>query len=252
MGIDYQFPAEVLQPPTQSTWKRMALGLGRKVKRSQAPLWGEVKFWLLARFMWVVVNLIMLTCRVRIGGRSVLAQHWREGGVIFVLWHSKTFIPVHFFRGRGVHTLISLSKDGHYQSNIFRFFGWSLIRGSSSRGGSEALRHSIKVLRRGGRIGFTPDGPKGPPRQVQPGVVLMASLSRKPIIPVGIAASGRRLLSTWDRYMIPKPFSTTSMHFGEPIYIPSDLPREIGPEYLEQIRTGIEDAERRAGELVER
>lgn len=238
-------PTTVLKP-----WREWFLRAGRKAKRSQAPLWNETKFWVLSRFTWLLVNLVMLTCRVRIGRKWVLQERWKKDGTIYALWHNKTLVPVYFFRGRGLRTLISLSRDGHYQANIFRYFGWRPLRGSTSRGGTEALRRCVAILRKGQSIGITPDGPKGPPHQVQPGVILMASLSQRPIVPVGIASNPQKCLGTWDRYMIPKPFATTAIFFGDPIIVGPDISREDIPDLSERIRQAIEAAEGAAREMV--
>ena len=106
-------------------------------------------------------------------------------------------------------------------------------------------------LKEGGVLTFTPDGPRGPTHKVQPGVILMAEKSGAPIVPIGVSATRRRLLKSWDSYMIPMPFSPAVMILGEPIYVPPKLSEAERAELCTQVEHAInrleKEAERRAG-----
>jgi lysophospholipid acyltransferase (LPLAT)-like uncharacterized protein len=174
-------------------------------------------------------------------------------GSILVTWHGRSFVPAIVFRNRGYWALISLSKDGELQNNIFRRLGFQVVRGSSGRGGVRGALQMARKVKEGGVLAFTPDGPRGPTHKVQPGVILMAEKSGAPIIPVGIGADRRWLAKSWDSYMVPKPFSRAWLLIGEPIYVPpkvSEGDREAMCVRVEIAMNRLErEAERRGGHM---
>ncbi len=149
-----------------------------------------------------------------------------ETGLIFAGWHGRTLVPALFFRGKGVWTIISRSRDGEMQNRIFTWFGFNTIRGSTGKNGAKALAESIRVLKKGATMAFTPDGPKGPSGVVQPGIVLMAKKSGAALVPVGVAASWKCHAPTWDRYLVPLPFAKCVMVFGDPMFVSKDASEE--------------------------
>ncbi|HLK17178.1 MAG TPA: lysophospholipid acyltransferase family protein [Fimbriimonadaceae bacterium] len=155
---------------------------------------------------------------------------------IYLMWHGRTFVPGQFHRGRGVYVIISHSRDGEMQNRIFQRLGYKVIRGSTGRGGERALVESIRVLRAGNSMAITPDGPRGPSGVVQKGVMIMAKKSGVPLIPVGASAKHRKLFRSWDRYMVPWPFSLCSMVAGETFTVPADA----DDDQIEQIRRAVE------------
>jgi lysophospholipid acyltransferase (LPLAT)-like uncharacterized protein len=154
-----------------------------------------------------------------------------SGGFILSGWHGRSFIPTCAWRGRGYHVIISQSRDGQIQSFVFERFGFRTIRGSTGRGGARAAVESIRKLRDGAVLAITPDGPRGPTNQVQPGVILLAQKSGVPIVPIASTANPRRLFSSWDRYMLPLPFGRALIALGEPLFVPADVD-EAGTERL--------------------
>lgn len=141
------------------------------------------------------------------------------GGKIFAGWHGQTFLPAIYFRDKGVWTIISLSRDGEMQNRIFKRFGFNIIRGSTGRNGIRAAVEAMRKLKEGCSLAFTPDGPRGPTRQIQDGVLHMAQKTGAAIIPCGNSAKRAWRAKSWDRYMIPKVRSKAVLIFGPPIYI---------------------------------
>ena len=127
-----------------------------------------------------------------------------------------------------------------------RRFGLDVVRGSSSRGGPAALRALAAALRAGEDVAVIPDGPRGPCRQAQPGVVVLAALSGAPIVPLGFAARPARHLASWDEFMIPLPFARAAAVFGAPVVVDRDGDRARA---LKDVERALEDvtaaAERR-------
>jgi len=151
------------------------------------------------------------------------------------------FLPIYFFRGQGVCAIISLSRDGEFLDRIFKRFGGISIRGSTNRDGLQALRSAVRLLRQGVTLTFTPDGPRGPARQVQLGTLYLAQLSQKPIVPCGSAAHPAKFLSSWDEFMIPFPFSQAVITFGEPLWVPRDTPPEQLPYLAGKVKQALDE-----------
>lgn len=142
---------------------------------------------------------------------------------VFVLWHGR-LLPCSFYhRHRGLATLISQHRDGDYIAGVVEgWWGFHAIRGSSSRGGTSALREIVRTLRRGTPVAITPDGPRGPRQKMKIGPVLAAQLAGVPLIPVSAGASAAWWLGGWDRFLIPRPFSRIRLIYGEPLWVPRD------------------------------
>ncbi len=187
----------------------------------------------------MTARLLGSTWRIRTVGEDKVNA--LSGGRIFSGWHGRTFVAAVHYKGQGVWTIISQSKDGDMQDIIFRGFGFKTIRGSTGRGGVKAAIASIEVLQQGAVMAFTPDGPRGPSGVVQGGIMLMAKKSGAYIVPVGVSADRRWLVKTWDRYMVPKPFARCVMVFGEPL----GIPRTASEEEIEMKRLWLEDEMKR-------
>ena len=204
---------------------------------------------LLGGLLYYLVRAICRTLRVRFENQAGLDTGTQ--GAIFVTWHGRSLIPANVFRNRKYWALISLSRDGELQNNIFQRFGFQTIRGSTGRGGVKGALQMARKVKEGGVLAFTPDGPRGPTHKVQLGVILMAEKSGAPIIPLGISANRRWLMKSWDAYMLPKPFARAYFLVGEPIFIPGNLSEEQREAYATQVEVAInrleQEAESRAG-----
>jgi lysophospholipid acyltransferase (LPLAT)-like uncharacterized protein len=199
------------------------------------PLWRKVRGKIFRGLIYHVASLIGRTLRIESPRLQEVLD--RPGGKIIAGWHGRSLVAGVVFRNRGVYTIISHSRDGEMQNYIFRKFGFKTIRGSSSRGGIKAAVESIRVLRKGGAMAFTPDGPRGPSGVVQTGIMVMAQKSGAPIIPGAFHADRRWVLGTWDSYMVPKPFARVVLLFGDPIFVP----KEATPEEVEALRLHLQD-----------
>lgn len=174
-----------------------------------------------------------------------------DGKSIICGWHGRSLVFGNHYRNRGYWVVISQSRDGDIQNYIYQKLGYRTIRGSTGRGGARAAIEAIRALRDGGTMAMTPDGPRGPSHVVQGGVMLMALKSGAALVPVGISARPRKLIKSWDRFLVPAPFARAIMIFGEPIR----LPEGACEEKIEQARQQLEaemirleiEAEKRLG-----
>ncbi|MCA1732666.1 MAG: DUF374 domain-containing protein [Acidobacteria bacterium] len=130
----------------------------------------------------------------------------------------------------------SSARSRHRDPGSPRHASHTPLELSSTRGGQAALREMIRMARSGERLAFTPDGPTGPRRIAKPGVIQAAQLSGLPIVPAAIVAERRRLLDSWDRFQIPRPFSRTLFLYEKPI----EVPRNLTPEGFEAKRLELE------------
>lgn len=141
---------------------------------------------------------------------------------IMAFWHGRVLTATYFFRDRGIVVMISENFDGEWIARIIERFGYGTSRGSTSRGGQRALLRLKREMADGRPTGFAVDGPRGPARQVQPGVVWLAKLTGNPVVPFHMEASKSWNLASWDRTQVPLPFSTVALVVGPPIEVPPD------------------------------
>jgi len=141
---------------------------------------------------------------------------------IMAFFHGRVLTATYFFRNRGIVVMISENFDGEWIARIIERFGYGTSRGSTTRGGQRALLRLKRDMARGRPAGFAVDGPRGPARTVQPGVVWLAKLTGNPVVPFHTEASSYWSLHSWDRTQIPKPFSTVALAVGKPIDVQAD------------------------------
>lgn len=210
------------------------MGLAKRIGKSES-LRGAL-CWLTSQY----IRLAHATGRFQVEGGEIPARYWDEGKpFILAFWHGRLMMmPKSWRADRPIHMLISQHRDGQLIARTVGHFGIKTIAGSTTRGGTAALRAMLKALKAGECVGITPDGPKGPRMRATAGIVNVAKLSGCPIIPATFAVEKRKLLRSWDRFIIAKPFSRGVFLWGEPMHIP----RDASDEELEGWRLKVEEA----------
>jgi lysophospholipid acyltransferase (LPLAT)-like uncharacterized protein len=188
-----------------------------------------------------VVRALAASWRIRL----VQEERWRalrEQGqpVVFLLWHEVLLPLLWQHRGQGIVIVVSEARDGQYLSDLARSLGYRAVHGSSTRGGTRALLGAVRELQGGHSIAFTPDGPRGPRRQLKPGVIAAAQRGGGVIVPLHAKADRAWRLHSWDRLMIPQPLARVLITYGEPFRV---RPGEAG------FAEGLEKAARRLDEV---
>lgn len=192
------------------------------------------------------------TLRLRHHGDGELRAWEREGKpFILAFWHRHLLLMPYAYRGRRISVLVSQSRDGELIARTVARLGIDSSRGSSSRGGMAGMRALLRKAADGWDIAFTPDGPRGPLREVQPGVILAAAATGLPIQPVAIAASRAKLLRSWDRFIVPLPFAAVHFVYGEPLVVERRGNLEAAAAELKaRLDAAEEAAERWAGGVL--
>lgn len=181
---------------------------------------------------WFVVQCVGRTSRIKlIRSAGYQGRRDRNLPVIYAFWHRYQVLMLFVHRGEGVHVLVSRSKDGELIAQTLHRLGFKTARGSSSRGGGAALLKLVDVLKGGGSAAFTPDGPRGPLRSVQPGVLALAAKMEVPVVPLAWAGHRVKELGSWDRFLVPKPFGRYAVVYGEPTFF-----SESGPAAEEKLK----------------
>jgi len=190
---------------------------------------GKRLAWAVVPFAFRLAALIVFaTCRVEERGRERFAalERAEERPFVMAFWHYSLFGIVYFFRALGPRTvaMVSSSEDAEFVSRLLQGYGTVTVRGSRNRRGVAALKEMIAVMRGGRRVGaIVADGSQGPPLVAQPGAVLLASRAGAPVLPVVWAAERYWAFNSWDRTVLPKPFSKVVIRYGEPLRVPEGV-----------------------------
>ncbi|NLN59262.1 MAG: lysophospholipid acyltransferase family protein [Deltaproteobacteria bacterium] len=194
----------------------------------------------LVKPVYCILALYNKTLRFRFENEQVFLERLRRGPVILAGWHQRLFCG--FFLPRRydltIPIMISRSRDGDFISGVVQHSGFLPVRGSSSRGGRKALGEMVEVVLKHGAGAHVLDGPTGPPREVKAGLLAMAQRTGASICPVYLVCEKYWTFNSWDRFMVPKPFSRVLIRFSaEMEEVPASLD---GPDF-EACRKRIED-----------
>jgi lysophospholipid acyltransferase (LPLAT)-like uncharacterized protein len=197
--------------------------------------------WLVAQY----IRLAWATGRWEIRNANTAERYWREGKpFVIAFWHGRLLIlPAMWPTSAKISMLISMHRDGELIARAIGYFGHGTVRGSAAkagsakdRGGVAALRGMLKALKSNEYVGITPDGPRGPRMRATDGIVTVARMAGVPILPCSFSARSRYVFKTWDRFVLPLPFSRGVIVWGEPIFVA----READGNALETARLSVE------------
>jgi lysophospholipid acyltransferase (LPLAT)-like uncharacterized protein len=168
-------------------------------------------------------------------------------GYLYCLWHETLLLPAAVFADRGIHLLISQHNDGEYITRIVEQLGFKVVRGSTTRGAVRAVRELARSAE-SANLAITPDGPKGPRQVLQNGALYLASRTGLAIVPMGLAFERPWRASSWDRFVLPRPFTRAACVFASPM----SVPRDADAVELEHHHRLVSDAMERAASDAER
>jgi lysophospholipid acyltransferase (LPLAT)-like uncharacterized protein len=196
----------------------------------------------------VYIRALHATMRIDVRGAEALAAARKSPGqYILCFWHSRFVLMPYCYPGPRIVVLSSNHRDAEALVRILRKFGIEQARGSSTSGGATGFRQILRKVEDGCDVGLTPDGPRGPRRRVQAGVIAIARLTGLPVIPVTFSAARARRLATWDRTLLPKFFSKGLFVYGQPVVVP----RDADPALQEAKRRALESELDRITDLAD-
>jgi lysophospholipid acyltransferase (LPLAT)-like uncharacterized protein len=185
------------------------------------------------------------TCRVELRSQENLDQVLAHGAGVVPFWHYSVFYMLHHLRRYPGVAMVSASKDGEYIARVARLLNFETVRGSSNRSGVRALKGMVDHVKQGKNAGIVADGSQGPPLKAQPGAILLAAKSGSPIMPIVWAVKRYKAFNSWDRTVIPLPFSRIILEYGELIWVEPELTAETVEQYRQRLEAAMNSMYRR-------
>ncbi len=211
------------------------------------------------------VKFVHLTSRFTQRRADIPERFWSaDDTFICATWHGQNIMLSSFWHNwRAIKIIVSKHGDGEIIAQLVRHLGLGSIRGSGTpkdqpekmkgKGGAAALRQTVRALKNGASIGLTADMPPGPNLRAGLGIVTMARLSGRPIIPVAAATRTRLVLgSTWDKFLIPLPFNRGAVVWGDPIFVPREADTDVMESYRQRVEDALNQVTREADAMVGR
>ena len=221
------------------------MGVVKRILKSDAVR--SAACWLGAGY----IRLVHATSRWQVVGGEYPQAFWDAGQPFIVaFWHGRLLMtPPAWKRSVPIHMLVSQHRDGRLIADTIGHFGVQIVTGSSSKGGVAALRSMLKLLKTGKCVGITPDGPRGPRMRASEGLQAVARLAGVPIVPLAYSVTRRKTLRSWDRFIVPWPFSRGVYVWGAPITIAKDDDADATRRVIEAALTAVADeADRLTGQ----
>jgi hypothetical protein len=187
-----------------------------------------------------LIRLIGPTLRVAVSFEEGAQETLERRPLVASFWHSCMLPATYIWRNMGIRVMSSNSYDGEYMGRIIHKFGFLAVKGSSSRNAVRALLGLRRALEEGWTVAFTLDGPRGPRRQVKPGPAALGRSTGLPLTMFHVAVNKAWVLNTWDRLMIPLPFSRVLVRFGKLIRVPTDASDEDVERYSAELQASLD------------
>jgi lysophospholipid acyltransferase (LPLAT)-like uncharacterized protein len=202
-------------------------------------------------FLLIVVT--RWTMRITYLNRAVVHQFVEEDQrYILAFWHGRLLMMPYACLRKKLTALISRHRDGEFIARTMAYFGFHSTRGSTTSGAVSALKEILRKPREGYDIAITPDGPRGPRYQVQMGVIEIARLTGLPIVPVSFSASRKKIFQSWDRFLLPYPFSKGIFYYGNPMTVHRDASNADLNEKKSELERTLNELTEKADHLLKK
>lgn len=214
----------------------------------------RISLWLVTWASYIAIALVGPTLRYSISWEEPPSppDATYERPVVYCFWHRAVFAAAWLWRNIGIAVMVSRSFDGEFIARTIEKLGFVAVRGSSSRGGAQALLALKNQLERGNLVAFTIDGPRGPKYVAKPGPVLLSRATGLPMVAFYVAVQDAWILNTWDALIIPKPFSKTLVRFSKKMRVPPHADASQMADFQRQLQSGLERITRFAEANVSR
>ena len=193
----------------------------------------DIKWNLVGILGKLLIDLLFNTMKIEREGFERVKPIISSGKVIFAVWHSRMLLFAYLCKGLNGTAMVSRSKDGEIIARVIQRQGHEVVRGSTRRGGLQALSRLIKKVKEQNRpCLMVPDGPQGPRSRVQPGIIILAKKTGYPIVPISYSARKIKVFASWDRFILPFPFTKCRAIYGDPVYVPQNTDENEGKKRL--------------------
>ncbi|MBZ0200555.1 MAG: lysophospholipid acyltransferase family protein [Ignavibacteriaceae bacterium] len=197
------------------------------------------------------INILCKTLRIEEINKEAIEQLERANkNYVFAFWHGTMLLPWYVNRNKNFVGLTSKSKDGNLLAKLLKSWKYNVVRGSSSTGGEVALGIMIDYARGQMSVAVTPDGPRGPAMKLKAGAVITAKKSGVPLVLAGVGYKNKKHLNSWDKFQIPKPFSTVRIIYSDPIYVERTLTYENTSELIKLCDDKLNELQNKASVFV--
>lgn len=212
----------------------------QKVSQKFFQFWG-------IHFTKYFINILLKTLRItEIRNKDFEVLEKGNKNYVLAFWHGTMLLPWYLKKNENFYTIISRSKDGEILSRVLTNWNYNVERGSSSKGGSEVLNVLIDKAKRGSSISITPDGPRGPEKELKAGAVIIAKKAGVPLVLLGLGISKKVKLSSWDKFQIPYPFAKVAAVYSGPIFIDKELSYQETDEMIKQASKELNSLQKQA------
>ena len=193
------------------------------------------------------VNVLCKSLKINVQNSEEVDKLLASGqNIVFAFWHGTMLVPWYLQRNKNFSALVSQSKDGDLLANILTKWNYDVARGSSHKGGKEALEILMNKVKENHSVSITPDGPTGPPKIMKAGAVIIAQRTSIPLVLCGIGYERKHVFNSWDKAEVPKLFSRVNVIFSDPIFIDKDLEREEVSEIIEKCSNELNELQTKA------
>lgn len=198
----------------------------------------KIQGYLATKLGWLIILALGKLSRIKIVGRHHFEKlNKKNVPFIYVLWHGRIVLPIYVHRDEGITPMVSLHADGEMIAQTLQKLGYVTVRGSSTRGGKKAFYNMVDALKQGRRGAMIPDGPRGPRHYLKPGTLYIAQRSDAYLLPILFSSKRKMEFNSWDRFILPMPFSKSIVIYGAPINVPKDLSQQ----QVEQLRIKFQE-----------
>lgn len=194
------------------------------------------------------INLLCKSLKIDLINKQAVDSIEKDGkNYVLAFWHGTMLLPWFVNRDNGFIGLTSKSKDGNLLAKVLKSWNYTVVRGSSHKGGDVALGVMVDYARNKKSIAITPDGPRGPARKMKAGAVVTAKKANVPLVLAGVAFKKKRMLKSWDSFEIPKFFTSAKIIFSEPIYISNSLSYDETSALIKECEIQLNKLQEEAG-----
>lgn len=192
-------------------------------------------------------NALCKTLNITFINKNVIDEFERKNqNYVLAFWHGTMLLSWYIGKDKKMAALISKSKDGKLLAKILRSWNYTVVRGSSSKGGEVALGVMVDYAKNNNSIAVTPDGPRGPMFKMKAGAVVTAKKSKVPLVLLGVGYKRKKVLDSWDKFQVPHFFTKAKAVFSEPVYISSSLSREETSKIIQECEDRLNELQREA------